>query len=249
MAKLDWKYNAYMREWIEREVSLILALEAESPQSPAEIKKYLLTFRPEGAEVTMDTSQGDYGSFKYIFGNMNAAITVSYSIRGSKYDNVSLNLNICGYSCSTNKYYYGKDDTGVTVPGLLRLIERLPDIWKMIPEKEAYYEGKQAESVKRKEKRAKTKEVRAKSAVTWLNVIMGELKYPYLINEMSLRIDLIVQMPDKTELELQIPIKSFEKVLPGLQNIINEYFELHKKQGVKVLISNSTHTEWIQPKN
>jgi len=155
---------------------------------------------------------------------------------------MKIKLHLSRYEAS---YDSSKRAVPTDAEALFSLLSSIDDIRATLPEREEHCLKLQSEADAKAEKRAKVKQLQMSSLKTWLDSICSELTLPYYVNWLATRADLMVQLPNKTVLCVQIPISKFQEILPTVPELIGSYVEMCKSSGVKVLIENPiAHMRW-----
>jgi hypothetical protein len=99
-------------------------------------------------------------------------------------------------------------------------------------------------------KEDKIKEIARNSINTYINAVMANGLYQYYISEDEHKITLCIKMKKNMQINIPIPYKSFQKVLPHIMGIIQSYKTLIQQSPIKALIVNSAlNTQWKGNKN
>lgn len=100
------------------------------------------------------------------------------------------------------------------------------------------------------DKQEKILEITANSIDTWIHTICKEAGHPYTINKMETKLVASILLETKTQLDISIPYKKFQEIMPGLLDTIKIYEDMQKNCKAKILIKNPQvyHVQWIDPK-
>jgi hypothetical protein len=92
------------------------------------------------------------------------------------------------------------------------------------------------------EKQKKATEFTMDSYDTWLDQICKKLTMPYFLEKGGTRTVLGVLVDQDTQLEIAIPYKKFQEIMPEVMNIIQSYEHLRETCKARVLIKNCRYT-------
>lgn len=137
------------------------------------------------------------------------------------------------YEAKTHDKYMNNSNFGF----VFRFLERFVKTAQEFPAHRAVYE-----------KREKINEFTSNSIDTWLKQICKELTLPYILEKQRTRSVLTVLLDDNTQLSIEIRNKEFQEVIPQVLETIQIYENLRKTRKGRVLITNSTYSNWIENK-
>jgi len=100
------------------------------------------------------------------------------------------------------------------------------------------------------EKQEKIDVIAKNSIKTWLKSIFQNQPYSYYTTESENKITLSIKLKHRTQLDIPIYYKRFQKIMPELLNTIQQFEEGVNKGKIKVLITNTgLHQEWETSKS
>ncbi|MDR0567382.1 MAG: hypothetical protein LBG47_10190 [Prevotellaceae bacterium] len=88
------------------------------------------------------------------------------------------------------------------------------------------------------ERKKKILELTKNSAISWLKNMLKDSGYTYFIEETPIRVVLSIIMKNKTQLNMPIHYKNFQKIMPTLMDLIKGYEKLIDSSDIKVTITN-----------
>lgn len=132
--------------------------------------------------------------------------------------------------------YYGKFVYDDNFNFVYRFLEHFGEIAAELPAARAKFEKQQ-----------KILELTRDSIDTWCTQTCEELGFPYSVDSGKIRTKLYVKLDEKTQLEIAIPHKNFQEVMPELRGLIQAYNTLREGSKARVLISNSSRSFWRDP--
>jgi hypothetical protein len=143
------------------------------------------------------------------------------------------------------RYDDDKFSESVSLACILLCLDNAASIADRIPQMIAHQEQLDINAKARGVKREKIHEIREENVITVLERICSGMKMPYAFVKLSTRIDLKIQLPNKTHLKIEIPFAKYQEILPALEEIIQSYMSVIAHSKAKVLILNDdTKTRW-----
>jgi hypothetical protein len=143
------------------------------------------------------------------------------------------------------RYNYGGNSEYVNLTHILLCLDKAVSIADRIPQMIEHQEQLETNAKTREIKRKKIKEIREENVLTVLERTCSELKMPYAVTERSKRIDLKIQLSNRTHISIEIPLAKCKEILPALDGIIQSYMSVIANSKAKVLIlNNDTKTRW-----
>jgi hypothetical protein len=162
-----------------------------------------------------------------------AAFTTQIGISAGKFEN------------RNHRYDDDKYSESVSLACILLCLDKAASIADRIPQMIAHQEQLETNAKARGVKREKIHEIREENVITVLERICSGMKMPYAFEKLSSRIDLKIQLPNKTHLKIEIPLAKYQEILPALEEIIQSYMSAIAHSKAKVLILNDdTKTRW-----
>jgi hypothetical protein len=93
-------------------------------------------------------------------------------------------------------------------------------------------------------------ELSKNSTMTWLTNVLKDSDYTYSIASSSLRVMLSIKLKNKTQLNIPIYYRNFQKVMPKLMDFIKEYEKLIENSDFKATVTNlKKRQRWINRKS
>jgi hypothetical protein len=133
----------------------------------------------------------------------------------------------------------------VNLAYVLRCLDEAVAIANRIPQMIEHQEQLLINAKTRDIKRKKIHEIREENVMTVLERICSELRMPYALEKLRSRIDLKIQLPNNTHIQIEIPLAKYQEILPALDEIIQSYMSTIAHSKAKVLILNDdTKTHW-----
>jgi hypothetical protein len=142
-----------------------------------------------------------------------------YDHKREKYIRLKLKIGETEAYCEIENKYIGNLDT------LLKDFGRFLEV----------YNKRQTEC----EKEFKLVSLQQNTLDDWLKIIAAKMTLPYYIEKMATKTVFMLKLPNDTQLEIAIPHKHFQDVMPKLYDTIQSYISLQESNTrAKVLISN-----------
>ena len=135
-------------------------------------------------------------------------------LKSVKISNPAVKLGICVFS-------YCSELTSVDMPKSVKY--KRNDVFSYCNKLPLYIE-QQKEEENKQIKQGKIKKLKETSAYDWVDNLMKNSKYSYKINDdYTNRLQLSVMINDKMKLEIPVPYKHFQQILPRLMDAIQYY--------------------------
>ena len=98
------------------------------------------------------------------------------------------------------------------------------------------------EERKKEVKKVKITQLQQTSAVDWINTLLKNSKYPYRIEQhLKTRLLLSVMVTNRLKLEIPVPYRHFQTIIPKLMETIQNYEACIKENELMVLISDTSY--------
>ena len=107
------------------------------------------------------------------------------------------------------------------------------------------------EERKKEVKQEKITQLKQTSAGDWINTLMKNSKYPYRIEQhLKTRLLLSVKVTNRIKLEIPVPYRHFQTIIPKLMETIQRYEACIKENEIMVFISDTSYdTEYWENKH
>jgi hypothetical protein len=102
----------------------------------------------------------------------------------------------------------------------------------------------------RYDKQNKILELQQNSVETWLNSLCKQIKQPYHISLQQTQAGLYVLLPNDSYLNIAIPYKKFQELIPEIPSIVQNYVDLQESGQTNILLykrMKNVDWEWTQP--
>ena len=123
--------------------------------------------------------------------------------------------------------------------------EKLPNVITVIAQNFKSIEDDCLQRQNEQDRKDKILKLTKDSIISWLTNTFKNSGYTYSIEESSQRVVLSVKMKNKTQLNIPVYYKNFQKVVPTLMDLIKGYEKLIDSSDLKVTLTNLKQTqEW-----
>ena len=97
-------------------------------------------------------------------------------------------------------------------------------------------------------KQKKQDEIVKNSIDVWLKILLSNQPYSYYTTKRENKTTLSVRLKNRTQLDIPIYYKSFQKIKPEILNLIQQIDKIDRETKIRMLISNTVdNKQWITP--